>query len=98
MDKKHAYYLQVQCQIFVTGVAYCDFVVWTIKAIFIERMLPDSDLWESCLEKVKQFFLRGVLPELLSKYYSRAVVAAQSSSEDDGSWCFCQQAIRGQFE
>lgn len=101
LHKKHQYYFQVQCQIFVTGVEYCDFVVWTTKDIFIQRILPDAELWESSLEKAKLFFLRGVLPELLGKWYSRAVVRARSTdlalseSEDDGSWCFCQQVIEG---
>ena len=36
VDTVHAYYYQVQCQLFVTGVEYCDFVVWTTKELFVQ--------------------------------------------------------------
>lgn len=104
LNNKHRYYYQVQCQIHVTGVEYSDFVVWTNKDTFIKRIMPDAELWESGLKKAELFFLRTVLPELLSKWYSRVIGPAKQSSEsfsseseDDGSWCFCQQAIEGSY-
>ncbi len=41
LDKSHDYYIQVQGQLLVTGAPWCDFVVYTTKDMFIERILPD---------------------------------------------------------
>ena len=38
LDTIHPHYYQVQCQLFVTGEEYCDFVVWTEKDIFIQSV------------------------------------------------------------
>ena len=45
LDTVHAYYYQVQCQLFVTGVEYCNFVVWTTKDL---RVLPDNEFGTEC--------------------------------------------------
>ena len=45
LDTIHPYHYEV-CHLFVTGVEYCDFVVWTEKDIFIQRVLPDTEFWE----------------------------------------------------
>lgn len=39
-------FIQGQCQLFVTGVEYCDFVVWTEKDIFIQSVTRDRVLGE----------------------------------------------------
>ena len=43
LDRKHPYYSQVQMQLFVTGKAYCDFVIWNPHKVLIERILPDNE-------------------------------------------------------
>ncbi|CAH3151841.1 unnamed protein product, partial [Porites lobata] len=35
------------CQLFVTGVEYCDFVVWTTKDMFVQHVLPGTEFWDS---------------------------------------------------
>ena len=76
---------------FVTGRLYCDFVVWTTKEIYIERILPDEDLVELSLPIAEQFFKQCILPELLGKWYTQETVKA-SVDEDDG---FCKQVKGG---
>ena len=39
LDKSHAYYYQVQAQIFICGVEYCDFVVWTTRDLSCKEFL-----------------------------------------------------------
>ena len=58
LKRNHPYYLQVQCQIFVTGNLFCDFVVFTEKALplVVVRIMPDSTAWEAVLQKAKYFF------------------------------------------
>ena len=63
-DHDHAYYFQVQAQIFVCQVEYSDFCICTfppaesVSQIYIERIYPDEELWKSCIEKSISFFQR----------------------------------------
>ena len=49
LDQNHPYYFQVQEQLHVCKdiieCKYTDFVEWTKKEIFIQRILPDSKFW-----------------------------------------------------
>ena len=65
LKRNHPYYLQVQCQIFVTGSLFCDFVVFTEKALVVVRIMPDSTAWEAALQKAKTFFDKCILPALM---------------------------------
>lgn len=104
LKKDHAYYYQVQCQMAICEHEYCDFVVWTKKDVHIERIIRDIEFFERNVQKAEAFFISGVLPELLAKYYSRppllpvkdaSFVASSHSKEDDDFeiWCFCKRAI-----
>ena len=65
LKRNHSYYLQVQCQMFVTGSLFCDFVVFTEKALVVVRIMPDSTAWEAALQKAKSFFNKCILPALM---------------------------------
>ena len=62
LRKDHPYYWQVQGQLAVTGMQWCDFVVWIGESLFIQRAHYDSDLW-----------LATILPSLLAFYSSHAL-------------------------
>lgn len=55
LDQTHTYYYQVQTQIFICNVDYCDFCVCTFPdqhpTMHIERIFKDTELWKSCTEK-----------------------------------------------
>ena len=55
----HAYYYQVQCQLFVCGHAYGDFVVWTQRSCHCERIAKDDKFWEEMLLKSPSLFPSG---------------------------------------
>lgn len=79
LDKKHAYYYQVQTQIFVCNVSYCDFCVCTFTSepesgLYIERIYQDTSFWEECSSKAEHFFKICLLPELIGKWYTRPIV------------------------
>ena len=102
----HSYYYQCQLQLYVTKYRYCDFVVWTTQSIHIEHLHVDGELLEKVLPTAKHFFQHCVLPELLSKWYSRmhsmAIPAIdrdnmEADDEDDGSWCYCKEDIAGEM-
>lgn len=64
LKRKHAHFWQVQMQMFVCQVKYADYVVWTTKEIFIERIFLDDDFCARMLLKSTHFFKRVLLPEL----------------------------------
>ena len=62
----HAYYAQVQDEMAVLGVEWCDFVVFSNDTVVVDRIVADYDYWMDLLEKLEQFYLQHVIPELLS--------------------------------
>ena len=76
LDHLHAYYYQVQTQIFVCEVDYCDFVVCTFPEdqskpdIHIERIFPNESFWSERIEQSSHFFKICILPEILGRWYS----------------------------
>ena len=65
LEKSHAYYFQVQAQIFICGVEYCDFVVWTTRDLFVQRILADQEFWENALSASSEFFSKCILSEIV---------------------------------
>lgn len=52
---------------FIVDAEYCDFVVWNCNDIFVERILPDFELWDDVIPKVECFFRNCILPEILGQ-------------------------------
>ncbi|KAJ8928717.1 hypothetical protein NQ314_018682, partial [Rhamnusium bicolor] len=65
LDNGHSYYYQVQQQMTMTGTLYCDFVVWSPKEMFIERVLFNEDFWYQAMQKATEFHKNVIIPELL---------------------------------
>jgi len=55
--------------------SYCDFVVWTEKDFVVERIAADKQFFNSAIDTVQQFFVYGILPEIVGKWYTRKPVA-----------------------
>ncbi|XP_038062887.1 uncharacterized protein LOC119733373 [Patiria miniata] len=72
IDKRHPYYYQIQCQIFLTEAKYCDFIVWTNKDLHIERVYPDIPFWNDVVVKATSLFKKVLLPELIGAYWTRS--------------------------
>jgi len=71
LDRKHPYYSQVQLQLFVTDTEFCDFVVWTEAAVFVQTVHFNKDFVREMLPKMDHFFITGILPELVGRCFSR---------------------------
>ena len=65
LKKTHEYYFQIQGQLAVCEMEYCDFVCWTPHGMHIERILPDT-LFETIKPAVDTFFLKVLLPLLIT--------------------------------
>ena len=91
LDHSHAYFYQVQTQLFVCDVEYRDFCVCTFASdqdestLHIERIYKDETFWDECLAKAKQFFMTCLLPELLGKWYTCPTVPQRDSSQCEQS-------------
>lgn len=53
----HAYYWQVQGQLLVTGMSWCDFVVSAQDDMFIQRIYKDVSVTKTIKLKVDSFYL-----------------------------------------
>ena len=101
LDHKHTYYYQVQTQMFVCNVEYCDFCVCTFSesidefSPYVERIFRDVEFWEDCVEKAKRFFTVCLLPKILGKWYTRPAISSgtnqsnQSNSSDNEVEQYC---------
>ena len=75
LKRSHPYFLQVQTQLFVCDVEYCDFCVCLFTEeddIHIERVLRDKTVWQECLGQCTDFFVQCLLPELVAKWFTSA--------------------------
>ena len=62
----HKYYAQVQGQMAILGIEWCDFVVYSKGEIVIDRILADLNYWDHLSQKLEQFYIQHVIPEVLS--------------------------------
>uniref|UniRef100_A0A8C6U5J1 YqaJ viral recombinase domain-containing protein n=1 Tax=Neogobius melanostomus TaxID=47308 RepID=A0A8C6U5J1_9GOBI len=64
----HPYYYQVQLQMYVCGVQFCDFFLWTKAETVYRRITFDKNVLEMPLKKAEQLFIDHILPELLTRH------------------------------
>ena len=80
LSMTHDYYYQVQGQLAICNKPYCDFICWTTKGIFIERIFKDGNFFDSILPSMKAFFLKYILSELLTKSIRSRLLAEPAST------------------
>ena len=65
LKRSHQYFYQVQAQLYVTGLPWCDFVVWTPnKEIYVERIHYDQSFIEQAIAKARIFYFDLFLPSI----------------------------------
>lgn len=71
LKEKSNYYCQVQGEMGVIGVKWCDFVVWTEAEeanISVERIYFDELFWnKQLLPKLKNFYVNAIVPEIIAR-------------------------------
>ncbi|XP_070568417.1 uncharacterized protein [Ptychodera flava] len=76
LKEPHDYYIQVQAQMYVSGLPWVDFVVWFGKDcdLFVQRIKFNREAWYSkILPAVNHFYRRAFLPEILTGRVKRGV-------------------------
>ena len=60
----HIFHYQIQGQLMVSGAEFCDFVVYTRKDLFIQRIFPDITFMNNMYDKLFNFYVKYFLPAL----------------------------------
>lgn len=66
LKKGHAYYYQVQGQLLVSGMQWCDFMVWAQADYFVQHIYSDTSVHKVIREKVDYFYFYRYMPKYLS--------------------------------
>lgn len=96
LKRRHAYFTQIQTQLFVCQRSYCDFFVWTPADSHLERIFVDADFCEGVVTRSKAFFTMVLLPELLFKTWTSPEsenvlgnVLGDTSDDEALQYCYC---------
>ena len=69
LKKKHNYHYQVQGQLAITELPWCDFIVWTPQGMSVQRIERDENFWKLMYPKLESFYKEYLLPELADHVY-----------------------------
>jgi hypothetical protein len=84
LKQTHPYYYQVQGQMGVTGLQYCDFFVYTSHGYLLTRIVFDSVLWGKMLENLTKFWTTFVAPKLLNDAFTKLGANSEKESLENG--------------
>lgn len=73
LDVDHAYYFQIQLQMYVCKFKFCYFFVWSKDVFICERIPYNENFLKLQLEKALKFHKLVIKPELLNRYYTEKV-------------------------
>ena len=85
LKRNHAYYYQIQLQMKICEVEYCNFVVRGDESVFYERILIDTEFIDNVIEEAQPFIKLALLPELVGKWFSRQTVATTTLTDPPSS-------------
>ena len=108
LKHNHAYYYQVQLQMKLCMVTFCDFVMWKEDDLVIIRIDLDEQFVTEAIDKATTFFKYGILPEIVAKWYTRETSPVlteshvhdptpESESDTDDKWCYCGDGEHGEM-
>lgn len=96
LKRTHPYFFQVQAQMALCNVAYCDFVVWTPLSMHIERVLRDEAFFDS-VPAAKKLFTHVIMPELFAAYFTRKATTNKCTDNIENAYCFCRGPESGKM-
>lgn len=67
LKRSHDYYYQIIGQLAITGAGYCDFIVWTLVDMHIERVFMDKKLWQEMTDKLKNYYYTELGQEIIHR-------------------------------
>ena len=108
LKRDHTYYYQIQLQMKLCETTHGDFIVWRENELVVERIQINEEFLTVALEKATKFFIYGILPEVLGKWYSRLSHYQTTSTPQESAssgptnvekevWCYCKSEKDGQL-
>ena len=67
LPETHPYYAQVQGEMAILNVEWCDFVVFSNGSVIVDRILADHDYWTKMCNTLDKFYMQHVIPEILGE-------------------------------
>ena len=64
INKEHYYFDQIQFQMGCTGAPWCDFIVYTLKGMVIDRVCFDKEHFQKICDIAQSFYFKHILPLL----------------------------------
>ena len=93
LSEKSEYYFQIQGQLGVTGLHYCDVFMYTSDGYFLQRIAFDAHFWTELLSRLRFFWQTYVGPALLEgKFNLRDVVPKGQISSLDHAYMAAKSA------
>ncbi|XP_031429123.2 uncharacterized protein LOC116221807 [Clupea harengus] len=66
LKESHSYYWQVQGQLMLTGMKWCDFVICAQEDMLVQRIIVDPEVTKVVREKADRFFFNIYMPKYLT--------------------------------
>ena len=63
---EHPYYAQVQGEMAILNVEWCNFVVYSNGGVVVDRIQADFDYWTELCDVLDNFYVQYLVPEILS--------------------------------
>ena len=68
LKQNHNYYYQIMGQLAISKSNVCQFIVFTLKDVFVQKILFDNEFFENnMLPKLSDFFAKNYRPYIVSK-------------------------------
>lgn len=62
LQRNHSYYYQIQGQLGICGLKWCDFVCFFQKGLIIERIQFDEYFWKTMITKLTTYYQEHIMP------------------------------------
>ena len=72
-EKGSSYYAHVQGQMGITGSKWCDFIVYSSKGLYVERIAFDPDYWENLQTELLTYYFLHFIKFAAEDYQKNAV-------------------------
>ena len=66
LPHNNSYYAQVQGELAIMNVEWCDFIAYSSGEVDVDRIVADYDYWTEVNDKLDIFYMWFVVPETLS--------------------------------
>lgn len=94
LKKNHRYYTQIQLQLYISQMHFCDLVIYTGVAdyIYITQVEIDEQFCNEMVAKSTLFFFNEVMPELLARKIEKDL---PTPTIEGNGICFCGKPPKG---